>query len=602
MASLIGSGTVSNPMTSDLLANGFNISGSATVTSVRAETQTLAVPAGSGLLEVVCEDSLLIQGNNSLLFGAPSVGTTSISIQGDPGRDVVLGPIPAGAAANVIGYDTATNKLTFFATPGGGGGTVTGVGAGANIVVDNTNPAVPVVSLAEPITYTATNITTTYDVAGLSQVAFDPAVGLGRFDTTVTTGVGTAFIGGGSVAGGTHSLRFEVPAGDALIQHETLSGANKNLIMSSEGTVRVQGGVGSIQNELIVAQGATGVVVQGVGFVANSGANSNTLSAGVNFLTASARNEFNAGATAGNANPNTFITSGAGGAGNPMIRMENTNAVGSCALEVYKNKPTAGVAGDVLYNQSVFGKDAGNAKQEYTRVSHTIRDGAIGGEDGSIEFSCFSAGAIATFIQINGVENQVNILKAIDLTNQDLLNVKQIALGSLTGVGTAGQVITSRGTAGGTTIYSNPNQTPIASNLSGQSIDDTTPNFNFACGSGPVATFVPVANNRYRVDFSVSLEGPNKDILCFPRITYNGIDYFGDIYRNPSGGGGHNPFVSAHITAGGLHYHSINFTDYFTIPFSASLSVGYAVGILTAVGTATVNTARVCATISPCFD
>jgi hypothetical protein len=403
------SGFVTNPLSGDLDANGHQILNAATLQTVRAEQTTMAVPAGSGLTELVSEDNILSQGDKGLLFGAPSVGPASIKIEGDPGRDVIFGPVPAGAQANIIGYDTVTNKLTFFATPSGGG-TVTGIGAGSNILVDNTNPAVPVVSLAEPITYTAPFTTTTYDVAGLSQVAFDPATGLGRFDTAVATGVASAFIGGGSI-GGTHSLRFEVPAGDALIQHETLSGTNKNLIMSSEGAIRVQGGVGTVQNEVIVGQGGTGVAVNGVGFtVATSGGGTNSLTAGLNQLTATVRNEFNAGSTGGNANPNTFITSGVGGATFPMIRMENTNAVGSCALEVYKNKPTAGVAGDVLYVQSVFGKDAGNAKQEYTRVSHTLRDGAIAGEDGSIEFSCFSAGAIATFIQITGVENQVNIL------------------------------------------------------------------------------------------------------------------------------------------------------------------------------------------------
>lgn len=47
-------------------------------------------------------------------------------------------------------------------------------------------------------------------------------------------------------------------------------------------------------------------------------------------------------------------------------------------------------------------------KQEYTRISHTIRDGASGTEDRSIEFGCFTAGAFNNFLQIiNGVENEI---------------------------------------------------------------------------------------------------------------------------------------------------------------------------------------------------
>jgi hypothetical protein len=182
--------------------------------------------------------------------------------------------------------------------------------------------------------------------------------------------------------------------------------------------------------------------------------------------------------------------------------------------------------------------------------------------------------------------------------------VKQIALGSLTAVGTAGQVITSRGTAGGTTTYSNPNQTaPVGTSVGGQSIDTTTPNFNFATGAGIAPSFVPVPNNRYRVDFSVSLEGPNQAILVIPRVGYNSVEYFGDIYRDPALGTGANPYVSEPTTKSGLHYHSINFTDYFTIPITASNTISFSVGILTTSGTATVSDgAKVVATISPCFD
>jgi hypothetical protein len=111
----------------------------------------------------------------------------------------------------------------------------------------------------------------------------------------------------------------------------------------------------------------------------------------------------------------TLLSSSAGGALNPQLTLTNTNATGSVALEIYKNKPTAGVAGDVLYNQSVFGKDNGNLKQEFTRISHTLRNSSIGGEDGSIEFSAFVDGAVNTFLQINGNENEVNCLKTLDM-------------------------------------------------------------------------------------------------------------------------------------------------------------------------------------------
>jgi hypothetical protein len=116
----------------------------------------------------------------------------------------------------------------------------------------------------------------------------------------------------------------------------------------------------------------------------------------------------------------TLIDTDVGGATNPILNLQNTNATGSVALEVYKNKPTAGIAGDVLFNTTVFGKDAGNLKQEYTRISHTLRDSSIGGEDGSIEFSAFVNGAVNTFLQINGNENEINCLKTLDMAGNNI--------------------------------------------------------------------------------------------------------------------------------------------------------------------------------------
>jgi hypothetical protein len=116
----------------------------------------------------------------------------------------------------------------------------------------------------------------------------------------------------------------------------------------------------------------------------------------------------------------TLTNSASGGQANPIFTLNNTNATGSVAMEVYKNKPTAGTAGDVLFNQSVYGKDSALNKQEYTRISHTLRDSASGVEDGSIEMGCFVNGAFANFLQINGNENEVNCLKVLDMGGNNI--------------------------------------------------------------------------------------------------------------------------------------------------------------------------------------
>jgi hypothetical protein len=142
-----------------------------------------------------------------------------------------------------------------------------------------------------------------------------------------------------------------------------------------------------------------------------------------------------------------LVDTDVGGALNPILNLQNTNATGSVALEVYKNKPTAGVAGDVLFNQSVFGKDAGNLKQEYTRISHTIRDSSIGGEDGSIEFSCFVNNVINTFIQINGNQNEINFLKPLDMEGHNIrTSTGDLSILTTTSSGNGNMTISTNGT------------------------------------------------------------------------------------------------------------------------------------------------------------
>ena len=142
-----------------------------------------------------------------------------------------------------------------------------------------------------------------------------------------------------------------------------------------------------------------------------------------------------------------LLNSNAGGAASPQLTLTNTNATGSVAMEVYKNKPTAGTNGDVLFNQSVYGKDSGNVKQEYTRISHTIRDATAGAEDGSLEMGCFVNGAYQNFVQFNANDapiGEVNIFRPLDFVGGSDANntIKVSGTGSqdlnLTGVSSAG--------------------------------------------------------------------------------------------------------------------------------------------------------------------
>ena len=162
-----------------------------------------------------------------------------------------------------------------------------------------------------------------------------------------------------------------------------------------------------------------------------------------------------------------YITQGTtGGSAFPILKMENTNAAGitgaSVSMEVYKNRPSGATAGDVLFNQSVYGNDSALNKQEYTRISHTIRDAVNGVEDGSIEFGCFVSGAFANFLQINGNENEINSLKPIDMVGNNIRSstgsmtittALSTGLGNITAVA-KGDVAVSSGTNGSVSLTS----------------------------------------------------------------------------------------------------------------------------------------------------
>lgn len=90
-------------------------------------------------------------------------------------------------------------------------------------------------------------------------------------------------------------------------------------------------------------------------------------------------------------------------------------------IELYKNRGAtiAPVAGDTISQISAFGRDTAFTKQEYSRITTTIRDPTAGAtRDGSMEIGVITNGAFANYIQLNGNDvpsGELNILKPIDL-------------------------------------------------------------------------------------------------------------------------------------------------------------------------------------------
>jgi hypothetical protein len=121
----------------------------------------------------------------------------------------------------------------------------------------------------------------------------------------------------------------------------------------------------------------------------------------------------------GNANGALRITqSASGGATVPALKVVNTNAGNSSvAVELFKNG-SAGVAGDEVARLSMFGKNSGNTKEEYGRITCNIRDPSVpsAGADGSLQFAVPVGDAMTTFIDLNGNSNRVNILRQLNIS------------------------------------------------------------------------------------------------------------------------------------------------------------------------------------------
>lgn len=487
---------------------------------------------------------------------AQGVGTiTSVSA----GNNISVSGSLSAPVVNVQSPLTATLALgTQNITGSSSAITLTNGGS----VLNETSTALTITNATENSSISATGMDTNYFVAGVASA---------NADLNTQSGNSQLFMSSSNLTGGAaHSLQMTLPLtlGNAEILHTSVGATIRNMEISTQGSLGISAAFTGPIPPTITSN--TGITI-------------------------------NSGGLAGNTIPTTITNSNIGGQANPQLILTNTGASGSVAVEIYRNKPTAGAIGDVLHLQSVYGKDSTNAKQEYTRITHTLRDGGSGTEDGSIEFSCFRAGAINTFLQINGVENEVNCLKPLDMGgSNNILGVNAIALGNSTNFGNAGEYIISRG-SGLPSLWRQPNATTTTAVInSGFTINDTTPTYQ-AVGFAVQPNLLPVASGRYRVEWSIVIEGVNDDVFAWGEVIYNGTTYTGEIYGDPAVA--NVPAVMSRGTRAGIHYHSLTLVDYFTFPLTASaFSLSFPVGLYSGNGTDSVPLMKLVASLYPVFN
>jgi hypothetical protein len=119
---------------------------------------------------------------------------------------------------------------------------------------------------------------------------------------------------------------------------------------------------------------------------------------------------------------NIVATSRSVGAASAQLQLININTTGGAEngvnIQTYKQKTSGpGANGDEVFRLAMFGENANNAKEEYGRITCNVRDASApsAGADGQILFSVPVGDVITTFIDINGNNGRVNLLREIDI-------------------------------------------------------------------------------------------------------------------------------------------------------------------------------------------
>ena len=320
---------LTNPLATNLQANNFEIQAASKVTGTTVETDNIRLVPGSGSTYIDVEDTMRIAGLKALEFSTkPAVGgniradsgagglhisglisdvkadvlgydsTTGQVVVQPAGGSGTLNSVQAGTAitvdntnpfdpivnnAGVTALNLATGSLTVAAGTGitvgtvgttititnsspSSGGTLTGVGAGTNISVDNTVPAVPVV---------AVNISSTLDLN----------------NNDLVDGKDGSFLGaltGATVTSSTGNIQAEVD----LVANTGNIVANVGNIQASTGNITaLLGDISTVGGDIVSTSGDIGTGSGDIGtLTGNIGAPGGTVSglaleAGANGIT-----------------------------------------------------------------------------------------------------------------------------------------------------------------------------------------------------------------------------------------------------------------------------------------------------------------------------
>ena len=229
--------------------------------------------------------------------------------------------------------------------------------------------------------------TTTYRKDGVGvRDTFAPSSYDGKADFYSTNGTSAVLLESEFIGTSKHRLEEKTPlVGDAVIEHTTLSGTSRNLVISSQGNITT---------------------------TASSGGTA-TLSGGTS---GNASITCSTGAVIASADTQVFASGLAGAVATPNFTMRNSNVAPTSypSLKLDKSGVVAPALGTISAISS-WAVDATGTSREWSRIQTKTENVTAANQDGTLSIFNSVNGVVSETFNFNGAQNENNSFRPLDM-------------------------------------------------------------------------------------------------------------------------------------------------------------------------------------------
>jgi hypothetical protein len=108
-----------------------------------------------------------------------------------------------------------------------------------------------------------------------------------------------------------------------------------------------------------------------------------------------------------------------------QINLKNSNTgaglIGGNPIIYERTKATI-TTNDVIGSHHYWALDSGSTRREYARTTAVVKDSTAGSIDSSLDFKVATNSTLASMLELNGADNQIDALKPIDMNNNSIVS------------------------------------------------------------------------------------------------------------------------------------------------------------------------------------